>query len=145
VEALREEILLCIMEKFPFRVTNEQTRPNYSSNFLSTCQKDHKALERLVQEISKMNRNGDEIKDLKEQLDKMQEQSRELEKQLNNSQQSSVQAESTQKESQILKESQKFNLLILFLLGLIIGGICGVIGLKNYIWKRKTKKSSKGE
>jgi hypothetical protein len=41
-----------------------------------------------------------------------------------------------QKELQTLKESKKinWNLLILFLLGLIVGGICGIFGFKNYIW-----------
>jgi DNA polymerase III delta prime subunit len=82
VEALREKTLLCIMEKFPFRETNKQARPNYSGNFLSTQQNGHKVLEKLVHEISKMNENSVEIKNLEERLTKMQEKSRELKKQL---------------------------------------------------------------
>jgi hypothetical protein len=89
VEALREEFLLGIVEKFPLRKTVEKPTPNYSDSW-STPPKDHKVLEKLVQEISKMNDNNTKIKNLEEQLIKIQEQNRHLESQLNNFQQSSL-------------------------------------------------------
>jgi hypothetical protein len=109
VEAIREEVLLRIIEKFPPRGKTEKTKSNYSSSQPLIQQNDHKTLEKLVREISKMNDNNDKIKGLEEQLTQMQEQNRNLEKQLSNSQQSSAQIESMQKELQTLKEPKKFN------------------------------------
>src|SRR6185295_19895797 len=108
VEAIREEILLRIMEKSPERGTNEKTKSNYPGIRL-TQQNDYKVLEKLVQEISKMNNNNTKIKTLEEQLTQIQEQNKGLEKRLNNSQQSSAQIEGIQKELQALKEPKKFN------------------------------------
>jgi hypothetical protein len=44
-----------------------------------------------------------------------------------------------QKELQTLKEPKKsnWNWLILFVFGLITGGVCVMLGFKNYIWKKE--------
>lgn len=105
VEAIREEFLLGIMEKFPAQKTAEKAKVNYSGSWSSNH--DHKVLEKLVQEISKMNDSNIKVKNLEEQLTQIQEQNRHLEGQLNNFKQNSFQAKNLQSRFRNLEKQIK--------------------------------------
>jgi len=109
VEAIREEVLLRIAEKFPERRATEKTKANYSNNLSPTSQNNHQILEKLIKEISKTSNNNkkDSIKDLKVQLIKLQEQNDDLKNQLSSSHQNSIQAKDLQNRFQILEEQTK--------------------------------------
>ena len=110
VEVIREEVLLRITEKFKKHKQTPTEKIKIIKNYFNDKpnQNSNKVLEKLVQELTKMNGNKDSIRSLEEQLDQSKQQTKEIAEQLNNLRQTaSLETQKWKKEIQDSK--QKFN------------------------------------
>lgn len=142
VEVIQEEFLLHIVENFPEQGIGraERTKPNYSSNYSLTKQKDHKILEKLVEELVKMGDNKDNIQNLENKLAQSEQKTKEVAEQLNNFQQNAArEAQRLKKEthpSNKPKNNFNWNInswFILFVISIFFIIVRIVIGS----WKKK--------
>ena len=114
VEVIREEVLLKITEKSKKykQIPTEKTKiiKNYFNDNKKPTQGNNKTLEKLVQELTKMNDNKDSIRSLEEQLAQSKQQTKEIAEQLNKLRQTAaLETQKLKKEIQNSKQKSNFN------------------------------------